>query len=183
LDIEHSPVFVTWRLRGSLPPGRHFTNETLTSREAFRLWDRLLDGARQGPRYMAQPDLAKIVEDALLRGNGHSYDLHNWAIMPNHVHILLTPHVPLVGILRRWKGSTARAINLGLGRTGSLWQEESFDRQVRDGAAFERVARYIENNPVSAGLVAEPGHYRWSSAWHREGGGSVREPVSTGSNS
>jgi hypothetical protein len=52
-----------------------------------------------------------------------------------------------------------------LGRTGKpFWQDESFDHWVRDGAQFESVRAYIEQNPVKAGLVAKPEEWRWSSA-------------------
>jgi REP element-mobilizing transposase RayT len=180
LDIQEVPVFLTWRLKGSLPPGRHFSNADLTDGERFRRWDRLLDNATVGPLYLAQADIAQLVEEELHRQAGHGYDLRAWCIMPNHVHVLLTPHMPLVGILKRLKGASARAINLKLGRMGPFWQDETFDRQIRDAEGFERVRRYIEYNPVAARLVAEPEDYRWSSAW-RGAGHLARELVSTNS--
>ncbi len=69
-------------------------------------------------------------------------------------------------MITRWlKGSTARQANLILGRTGEVfWQDESFDHRVRDEAGLERIARYVEHNPVSAGLSASPGDWQWSSA-------------------
>jgi REP element-mobilizing transposase RayT len=85
--------------------------------------------------------------------------------MPNHVHALLLPTVPMSAITRWLKGSTARKANLILERTGGVfWQDESFDHQVRDEVELERIARYVENNPVSAGLVAYPSDWQWSSA-------------------
>jgi hypothetical protein len=63
------------------------------------------------------------------------------------------------------KGSTARQANLILGRTGeAFWQDESFDHRVRDEMELERIVRYVEYNPVNAGLVAEPYEWAWSSA-------------------
>jgi hypothetical protein len=44
-----------------------------------------------------------------------------------------------------------------------FWQDESYDRWVRDAREFERIASYIEMNPVSAGLCASPEDFRWSS--------------------
>ena len=53
-----------------------------------------------------------------------------------------------------------------LGRTGqAFWQDESYDRLVRDAREFGRIASYIERNPVDAGLVTEPERFHWSSAW------------------
>ena len=50
------------------------------------------------------------------------------------------------------------------GQGQSFWQDESYDRLVRDGAEFQRIERYIEWNPVKAGLVARPEDFPWSSA-------------------
>jgi hypothetical protein len=67
--------------------------------------------------------------------------------------------------LQSLKGVTARQANLLLGRTGeTFWQAESYDRWVRDESEWDRIAAYIENNPVKAGLVPCAEDYRWSSA-------------------
>ena len=84
--------------------------------------------------------------------------------MPNHVHLMVTPSVELREVMRRLKGATARRVNQALGLSGALWQDETFDRLVRNGREFDRIAGYIEQNPVSAGLVAAAEEYRWSSA-------------------
>src|ERR1700693_3636261 len=84
--------------------------------------------------------------------------------MPNHVHLLLLPKTSLPVILRWLKGSAARQANLIPGRTGeAFWQDESFDHCVRDAAEMDRLVRYVEYNPVSAGLAANPRSWRWSS--------------------
>ncbi|MCU1337471.1 MAG: hypothetical protein JWO19_3052 [Bryobacterales bacterium] len=86
--------------------------------------------------------------------------------MPNHVHVLWTPQVSLPVLIREIKGPTALAANRLLGRTGNpFWQEEYFDRVVRNEAEFSQIRRYIEWNPVAATLVAQPEQYRWSSAY------------------
>src|SRR5260370_18638036 len=85
--------------------------------------------------------------------------------MPNHVHVVLRPETSLPAITRWLKGSTARQANLILDRTGeAFWQDESFDHRVRDEPELERIVRYVEYNPVSAGLVADPRAWPWSSA-------------------
>jgi len=85
--------------------------------------------------------------------------------MPNHVHVLLEPKVPLPAITRWLKGSTARKANQILGRTGeAFWQEESFDHWIRNDSELNRIVRYIEYNPVTAGLARAPEEWRWSSA-------------------
>ncbi len=54
--------------------------------------------------------------------------------------------------MQKWKGATARLINRSLGRTGSLWQAETFDHIVRSEAQFGHFRRYIAGNPEKAGL-------------------------------
>ena len=78
-------------------------------------------------------------------------------ILPNHVPVLLLPKMSLPVIMRWLKGSTARPANLILGRTGeAFWQDESFDHRVRDEAELDRLVHYVEYNPVSDGLAANP---------------------------
>jgi putative transposase len=97
--------------------------------------------------------------------------------MPNHVHVLITPKHPVPAIMQSLKGFTAREANLILGRTGQpFWQRESYDHWVRDGE-FDGIARYIERNPVSAGLAPEAHLYPWSSAAPREAGQKAGLPA------
>jgi REP element-mobilizing transposase RayT len=85
--------------------------------------------------------------------------------MPNHVHLLITPLTSVPKLLGSLKAATARRANLLLARSGKpFWQDESYDRVVRTQEEFRRIARYIENNPVRAGLVRTAEQYEWSSA-------------------
>jgi len=85
--------------------------------------------------------------------------------MSNHVHTLIWPNAMLSEITKEIKGFTAREINRILGRTGNkFWQDESFDHAVRSQNEFYRIVRYIELNPVKAGLVKNPKQWLWSSA-------------------
>jgi hypothetical protein len=73
--------------------------------------------------------------------------------------------VPPSRLLKSLKGFTARQANRLLGRTGEpFWQKESYDHWVRSEVEWNRIAAYIERNPVSAGLVLEAEGYPWSSA-------------------
>jgi putative DNA methylase len=127
--------------------------------------DRLLDNAATGPLYLRQPEIAEMVVDAIrFRDPGH-YCLHSFAVMPNHVHLLITPRVPVSQIMHSLKRFTARKGNQILGLTGTpFWQDESLDRLVRNQLEFERIATYIEMNPVRAGIVTAPEQFLWSSA-------------------
>src|SRR5207245_4842921 len=93
------------------------------------------------------------------------FHLHAYVVMANHVHILITPLVDVAKITHSLKRFTARKANDVLGLTGSpFWQDESYDHLVRDQPEFDRIVRYIENNPVKAGLVTDPRDFPWSSA-------------------
>jgi REP element-mobilizing transposase RayT len=76
---------------------------------------------------------------------------------------LITPRVQVSKLMQSLKRFTAREANRLLGHTGQpFWQDESYDRLVRDGTEFARIARYIEMNPVRAGLLASPDAFPWS---------------------
>ena len=166
LYVVGQPLFVTFRLFNSLPPNRAFPPSNLTSGAAFLALDRLLDQARSGPTFLRQPVIAQLVLKSMECGGrlGH-YDMHAWVIMHNHVHLLFTPFVSVSRLLGSLKAASAQKANRLLGRTGQpFWQDESYDRLVRDGEEFRRIQRYIENNPVSACLAVSPEQYAWSSA-------------------
>jgi putative transposase len=115
--------------------------------------DRYLDVARTGPTYLRDKNIAKCVLESILEGVrlGH-YRLRAFVIMANHVHVLLLPRIAPSRLLQSLKGRSAREANQILGRTGEkFWQAESYDHWVRDTAELERIAAYIENNPVKAG--------------------------------
>ena len=166
-DVVGQPLFVTFRLHDSLPSSRIFPPERLTSGKAFAAMDRILDRADSGPRYLCRPEIAGLVVTALHDGERRfrRYQLHAFVVMPNHVHVLVTPHVVATQWLGPLKGFTAHEANRILGNTGkSFWQDESYDHLVRSDAQFERIRAYIENNPVTAGLVAAAEDFGWSSA-------------------
>jgi putative transposase len=161
------PVFLTWRLYGSLPAHRHFGQEPKSSGQEFDALDRLLDQGRTGPVHLREPRVADMVVAAILYAADKLlfYDLHAFVVMPNHVHLLLTPTVPLPKLLKSIKNFTAKQANEMLSTTGStFWQPETYDHVVRNHDEFNRIWAYIERNPVRAGLAATPSDYCWSSA-------------------
>jgi REP element-mobilizing transposase RayT len=158
-------MFVTWRLHGSLPAHRPFAAGA-TAGEEFVALDRLLDDASAGPLFLQCPAIAALVAEAIRYREQplNHYQLHAWVIMPNHVHLLITPLIPLSKLLQSVKRFTAAEANRILGRSGQpFWQAESYDRLVRNQQEFQRITRYIEMNPVKAGLVTSLEQFPWSS--------------------
>jgi putative transposase len=143
----------------------------------FREYDLELDKASSGPLWLKEPRIASVVVESIKavaeRGLCRP---HAWVVMPNHVHLLIAPKAPMAAITKAIKGSTARQANRLLGRTGEyFWQDESFDHWIRDEAEFEKVKKYIERNPVAAGLVGEDSKWIWSSAFAVDCGISVAQ--------
>ena len=138
-----------------------------SSGRRFKILDAVLDKAAKGPLWLKDSRIAGCVVDAVDRGEsilGH-YALEAFVVMPNHVHLLIAPRIPIRRITNGLKGVTARDANRILGRTGRpFWQDESFDHWVRTPAEFNRIRVYIESNPVSAGLADRPEDWLWSSA-------------------
>ena len=172
-------IFLTWRLHGSSPDSWLVRPDAPNAGKDFVLADRALDRVDRGPLWLKDPRIAKIVVDSFFCGDEQleQYVLHAYVVMANHVHLLLSPKVQLARITRSIKGSTARRANEILGRTGELfWRRESYDHWVRSPAEFRKIVRYIEWNPVKAGLVKDPQEYPWSSArWRALDESGMRE--------
>jgi putative DNA methylase len=119
-----------------------------------------------GCAYLKDVRIADMVQNALLHFDGDRYRLTAWVIMPNHIHLLLTPfsHQSLSRIMQSIKSYTAQEANKLLNRAGHFWMQDYFDRFIRDELHYERVIAYIENNPVKAGLCLSPSDWPWSSA-------------------
>ncbi|MDB6006454.1 MAG: type site-specific deoxyribonuclease, HsdR family [Prosthecobacter sp.] len=164
--------FLTFRLGDSIPTTRRRQWET--EREQWRLhhpqpWsaeteaeyhtrfsgqiDQWLD-AGHGACLLRDPNTRQIVENSLRHFDGDHHFHHAWIIMPNHVHCLTTlaQTSRLEKVIKSWKGFSATSINKHLSRTGPLWQEDYFDRLIRDADHFANCARYIRRNPKKTGL-------------------------------
>jgi len=134
-----------------------------------------------------------LVLDNWKHWHGKRYLLHAAVVMPDHVHVLITPKAkgqnvwyPLEDILHTNKSYTAHEINKAQGRKGSIWQDERFDRIVRDENEFFEKWNYMANNPVKNGLADRPKAYPWlhqdPDAYHQDSdtGGSGTGGSGTG---
>jgi len=109
-----------------------------------------------------------IVLGHCLHDQGTKAAIHAVVVMPDHAHLLLTPlreldgsAYSLVEILQGIKSASAHSLNRALGRSGPVWQEESFDHVLRSVESFEEKVEYIRQNPLRRGLVSRPEDYRW----------------------
>jgi 5-methyltetrahydrofolate--homocysteine methyltransferase len=107
-----------------------------------------------GEAWMKNPEIAAIMRNALFHFAGERYDLGAWCVMPNHVHMILSPREghTLPDILQSIKRYSAREANRMLGREGDFWQKESYDHIIRDADDYWNQRDYVLKNPMSAGL-------------------------------
>ena len=123
------------------------------------------------------PWARQFVLDSCIHGHRTKYNLRVAVVMPDHVHLILTPLVcveqakmfPLNEVLGSIKKYCARQINEGLARSGHLWQQESFDHVIRSSESLDAKVAYVLANPVRAGLVNLPENYPWK--WEPPGSG------------
>jgi len=173
LDAPGLLQFIAFHLADSLPRdvlARIYAETRPEERERLQRVERLLD-AGHGACWLRRPDIAQVVDEALRYFDGARYRLLAWAVMPNHVHVLIETFEghPLPGVIQSWKSFTAKRANALLGRTGVFWERDYFDRYIRDDAHLAAVVRYIEHNPVKAGLANRPEDWPWGSAARRLG--------------
>ncbi len=159
---------VTFRLADALPAARRREWEALFAvedgREQRTRIEAYLDRGL-GACHLRDPRVAASVEAVLLYGDGRHYRLAAWVVMPNHVHALVELWtLPLGRLIQAWKGTSARDANRLLGRPGTFWQTEYWDRYLRDEEHFRKAQRYIEGNPVKAHLARRPEDWPFSSA-------------------
>ena len=162
--------FVTFRLADSLPAGvrqRFEEMRRLNDAEAFAWIERYLD-AGSGGCPLCNSVHANTVASSLRHFDGKRYALGAFVVMPNHVHALVQPVSPvtLPSIMHSWKSYTAHELQRQAGIPGRIWQQESFDRIVRDETELGKFHDYILANPVKARLqpgsfIAGQGSAKW----------------------
>ncbi|MCK5676591.1 MAG: transposase, partial [Verrucomicrobia bacterium] len=169
---EGVTYFVTFRLADSIPQSK--LEQWKSDRELWlktheepygdeekneyhRLFsEKIMDwlDAGMGSCVLEQPKVSALVADAFRKFDGERYDLGEWVVMPNHVHVLLTPKNghELKDILHSWKSFVAHEICKAEGTDGQVWQHESYDHIVRSPEQLLHFERYIHENPAKAGI-------------------------------
>jgi REP element-mobilizing transposase RayT len=170
-DSPGAQQYLTYRLADSLPAERRGEWEAFMALEDDLEKQRKLEGyldLGHGACHLRDARIAELVQGNLWHHDGVKYRLPAWVVMPNHVHALIEVwQVPMGKILQSWKGYTAKEANRILGREGAFWEDDYFDRYIRDEEHLRRVVRYIENNPVKAHLARSAAEWPWSSARFR----------------
>ena len=115
--------------------------------------------------FTCDADLAAYTNWLAQGAERFSVAIHGWVFMTNHVHLLATPgHAESLSHLMQFLGRLyVRHFNYKYTRTGTLFEGRFRTSVVQEDRYLLACLRYIELNPVRAGMVSNPGDYRWSS--------------------
>lgn len=179
-DVYGRPIFLTLHLRGAIPAqamqriradaanvSRQESDAAYTRKlkRIFGEMDQWLDRAEH-VQWLTIPSVATMLCEAIhTRANEGKWRPMHWVIMPSHLHILYVGgSVGMQELLRDFKRWTARHANTMINREGKrFWQDDWFDHWSRTADETDRIAHYIRQNPVRAGLVQSADDWPWGS--------------------
>ena len=122
-------------------------------------------GTFQKQQLFQSERMAELFLDVLLGYRSQEkYLLHEFVLMPDHFHLLLTPLATLERALRLIKGGFSFRAKRELGFQGEIWEKSFYDRRVRDWEEYSAFRQYIHRNPVRKGLAQLAGEYPYGSA-------------------
>ncbi|MGB7584802.1 MAG: transposase [Terriglobales bacterium] len=119
---------------------------------------------------------AALLIDTLYHYRGSAYLLHEFVVMPDHIHVLLTPLTSIEKAVQFIKGGFSYRAKKELGSNMEVWQKGFQDHRIRDAADYDVHVRYVHLNPVRKHLCQEPQEYPYSSAHP----GCERDPIPQG---
>ena len=138
------------------PTREHATNTGHTYMITSATWDR---------RSLFRNDLwARLFVDTLYHYRGSAYLLHEFVIMPDHIHVLLTPKSSLEKAVQFIKGGFSYRAKQELGSKMEVWQKGFSDHRIRDAGDYLQHVSYIRQNPVRKNLCERAENYGYSSA-------------------
>jgi len=190
-QVENGIYAITFRLAGTLPKhvidelkqDKQTYTETLDKlkfnekaeykkefgRNYYQKFDKYLNSVNVAPHWLTNPDIAGTIIDVLRFNDKKKYTLIAFCIMPNHVHLIISPMskdtdnlFSLSEIMHSIKTYSAKKCNEILSRTGQFWHHESYDHLIRDYDDFSYHLKYIWDNPLKAGLVINPEDWKYS---------------------
>lgn len=166
LYLDEGIYFITFRLADSLHQDKVaeikavIADKKLGDEEKFKRllkkYDKILDSGLYGNKYLAIQEIAEICKYSLHYLDGKDYKLICYCIMPNHIHLvfeLIRGNKGISKMMQSIKRSSTRKCNLALNRNGKFWQDEIYDRLVRDDKELYFIIKYVLMNPVNAGFV------------------------------
>lgn len=107
---------------------------------------------------------AKLLIETLYQYRGSAYLLHEFVVMPDHIHVLLTPKKSLEKAVQFIKGGFSYRAKKEFASNMEVWQKGFSDHRIRDARDYRLHQTYIQQNPVWKNLSESPGEYAYSSA-------------------
>jgi putative transposase len=135
----------------------HATNNSQTYFLTSKTWE--------GRRLFRAEPWARLFFEILLSHRGEPYLLHEFVLMPDHFHLLLTPSIPLERAMQLIKGGFSFRAKREFASNAEIWQRGFSDHRIRDAEDYETHVHYIHLNPVKKHLCQKPGEYKYSSAY------------------
>lgn len=122
-------------------------------------------GNNRSACFYAEEDYLFYLDNLKLQAEQHGCAVHAWCLMTNHVHLLVTPSKPeSASLMMKGLGQRfVQYINRTYDRSGTLWEGRFRSCLLQQEDYVLACYRYIEMNPVRAGMVEHPAEYRWSS--------------------
>jgi REP element-mobilizing transposase RayT len=139
------------RLKGKATPAELHAIEAMIQERVEECLDSGVGGC-----FMNDARVAEIVAGTVTHFDSERYELYAWTVMPNHVHAVFWTEERLDSVLHSWKSYSAKKSNAVLARQGKFWQDDYYDRTIRNQNHFEQTVKYVVQNPQSAGLSDWP---------------------------
>ena len=170
---DNKYIFVTFRLSDSLPKdiqealiteikrwkSKHpLPWDKMTEREYYTKFSHKIEDLLDlgyGSGALRLPNVAQIIKDTLIYEDGINYELIDYVIMPNHVHVLvrLLEETQIETLTQRWKSISSHKIKKVMGNEWCGWMVKYYDRLIRDGNHFYNVLNYIQKNWSHGGVL------------------------------
>jgi len=191
IQVKGCTMFITWRTSFTLPESiplslsilKNEYEEKIRSlsqryqkfvyahyqRKRFDAFDEAIGALKDGAADLTKSPIDKVVPEILYSNDGLCYDLIAFCVMPNHVHLIITPLTDDSGnyskydnIMQTIKLSSAVQINALLGTSGQFWMHENYDRIIRNERELNATINYLIQNPVKAGLVKDGMEWKYT---------------------
>lgn len=138
------------------PPREHSTSNGQTYMITSLTWSRRA--------LFSRDEWAKLLIETLYQYRGSAYLLHEFVVMPDHLHVLLTPKTSLEKAVQFIKGGFSYRVKKELGSNMEIWQRGFSDHRIRDASDYRIHQIYVQQNPVRKHLYERAEDYSYSSA-------------------
>jgi len=139
------------------PKREHANNNSQTYFVTSKTWE--------GRALFQSEPWARLFFKNLLAHHGDSYLLHEFVLMPDHFHLLISPAIALECAVQMIKGGFSYRAKKELGSNAEIWQRGFADHRIRDAEDYSLHLHYIQLNPVKKHLCNAPAEYKYSSAF------------------